>query len=306
MFVETIVFIILFIVAIIVIASASYSSDNAPETKGMKAFKSLDKFTLTSITPESQGNCYTFTIDQICANKSYIVSGEFERSCVSIYLDNERIHSRECNGNKSLVFSSNLNLTSQIFKLNKNKSELLPLQLGKSYKIVFNNVNELNVKEYKVNYSIDYKNIEYNYTLGVGVNEYDIYQQVKDNYTGLERYYLKNGNKENMWCMNEPGKYLVIIIDNLYNLDVSINNSSYNTRKVLSETPALNILTITDPNITVFNLDFITKIKDINQEYLDFITSPNYLMNKFIYGSKNKKADYISQVNNKFIIYKLA
>jgi len=105
--------------------------------------------------------------------------------------------------------------------------------------------------------------------------------------------------------MNGSGEHLVIIPENIYNLDIDINGQNYNTKNS-GQQAMFNILNITDPNITVYNLDFITKIKDINQEYLDFITSPNYLMNKFIYGSKTKKSDFISQVNNKIIIYKLA
>jgi hypothetical protein len=304
MFVETIVFIILFIVAIIVIASASYSSDGMPEVKTV-ASKTLTQQTKSFTTALYEHNCYIYNIDQINSNVAYIISGEFERSCVSIYLDGERIHSREISGSKSLVFSSNLNLTSQLFKLTRYKSVLLPLELGKSYTIVFNNVNELDIKEYKVAYNIDYKSIEYDYTLGVGTNEYDIYQLIKNDYPSLTRAHLKNGNKENMWIMNGSGEHLIIIPENIYNLDIDINGQNYNTKNS-GQQAMFNILNITDPNITIYNLDFITKIKDINQEYLDFITSPNYLMNKFIYGSKTKKSDFISQVNNKIIIYKLA
>jgi hypothetical protein len=305
MFVETIVFIILFIVAIIVIASASYSSDGKPEIKSIKS-RSIgsENFSLNTVIPEYHHNCYVVNINQIDTNTAYIISGGFENSCVSIYLDGERIHSRECNGDTSLVLSSNLSLTSQLFKMNKYKSQLLPLQLDKTYKIVFNNVNDLDVKEYKVMYNISYKNIAYNYTKGTGYNEYDIYELVKNTYPALTRKYLKNGNKENMWHMNDTGNYLVIIINNLYNLNITINEENYNVSKSISE-PELIMINITDPSITVFNLDFLTKIKDINQEYLDFITTPNYLMNKFIHGSASKKADYISQVNNKFILYKM-
>lgn len=305
MFVETIVFIILFIVAIIVIASASYSSDGKPEVKTAKARSIIPlDLSLNTVIPEYQHNCYVVNISKVDTNTAYIITGGFENSCVSIYLDGERIHSRECNGNSSLVLSSNLSLTSQLFKLTKYKSQLLPLQMDKTYKIVFNNVNDLDVKEYKVMYNISYKDIAYTYTKGTGYNEYDIYQLVKDTYPALTRAYLKNGDKENMWYMNDTGNYLAVIVNNLHNLDISIKGENHNVSKSKKE-PELRMLNITDPSITVFNLDFLTKIKDINQEYLDFITSPNYLMNKFIYGSASKKADYISQVNNKFILYKM-
>ena len=69
--------------------------------------------------------------------------------------------------------------------------------------------------------------------------------------------------------------------------------------------PEIAIREISNPNINIKNFNYTPEYKDINTEYLDFITSPNYLMQKFLYGKKTKDINYSIPMNNKILIYKI-
>jgi len=261
-------------------------------------------FNLGAFKTEIINNCHLLTIKNVQFTTAYLLEGNFTNSCLSIYKNGTRIHSRIVSGDKSFVFSSNLILTSQIFKSSKYKSELLPLEEGQEYIISVNNINNIQTKNYTVNYKIDKNPIQYTYAENIGINEYDIIQSIKNNYGVLERYNLRNIEVENKWVFSGEGNYILILIKNLHNIDFTLNGANYSVRKN-NEIPFYEIIEVENPNIIAYNLDYKTRIKGINREYIDFITSPNHLMSKFLHGSKDKEIDYASQVNDKIIMYRL-
>jgi hypothetical protein len=264
----------------------------------------IKAFNISNLKTEVINNCHTLSIKNVQSNTAYLIEGNFTNSCLSLYKNNERIHSRIINGEKSFVLSSNLNLTSQVFKSSKLKSELLPIENDTDYILSVNNVNNINVKNYTVNYNIDTNPINYTYEKSVGVSEYDIVQDIKSTYTELERFTFKNIEKENKWVFKSEGSFILVALKSLYNLDLTINGEQQAIRKT-TEIPSYEIIPVQNPDIVAFNLDYKSRIKGINQEYIDFITSPNHLMSKFLYGSKTKDIDYVSQINDKLIIFKL-
>lgn len=302
MLIQIILFIIFVILICIVISSIDYSSENS------KMYKSKDVkikgINLGSIKTEIINNCHILSLKNIQDNIAYLIEGNFSNSCLSLYKNNERIHSRLINGEKSFVLSPNLNLTSQVFKGSKFKSELLPLEINNDYTISVNNVNDISVKNYTVNYKIDSNPINYTYEKGVGLNEYDIVQEIKEKYSEFERFTFRNVEKENKWVFKNSGSFILVILKNLHNIDMTINGVNHTIRKS-DDISSYEIIPIQDPDIIAFNLDFKTRIKGINKEYIEFITSPSHLMSKFLYGSKTKEIDYISQINDKLLVFKI-
>ena len=302
MLTQIIIFIVFIIVICIIISSISYSDNNSDMNKTKEIISKT--FSLGSIKTEIKNNCHLLNIKNVQSVTAYLLEGKFSNSCLSLYKNGVRIHSRIITGEKSFICSANLLLTSQIFKHSKYKSELLPLEEGYDYTISVNNVNEINTKNYSVNYNINKSPIQYTYEENMGVNEYDIIQQIQNNYVNIERCNFRNIEVENKWVFKDEGKYILILIKNLYNIDYTLNNTTYNLRKN-TEPPTYEIIEITNPDIVAYNLDFKTRIKGINREYIDFITGPNHLMSKFLYGSKIKEIDYISQINDKMILYRI-
>jgi len=302
MLIQIILFIVFVILICIVISSIDYSGENS------KMYKAKDvkpkEINLSSLKTEIINNCHILSVKNITNDTAYLIEGKFSNSCISLYKNNERIHSRMANGEKSFVFSSNLNLTSQVFKGAKYKSELLPLENNSDYIISVNNVNDIVVKNYTVNYKIDSNPINYTYEKGVGLNEYDIVQEIKEKYPELERFTFRNVEKENKWVFKNSGSFILIVLKNLYNIDMTINGLNHTIRKS-DEISGYEIIPIQDPDIVAFNLDFKTHIKGINKEYIEFITSPSHLMSRFLYGTKVKEIDYISQINDKLLVFKI-
>jgi hypothetical protein len=298
---QIIIFIILIIVICIVISSINYKDNSVVNTVKEATMKA---FNLGNIKTEIVNNCHTLDIKTTSYKTAYLFEGNFSNSCLSIYKNNERIHSRIITGDKSFIITSNLVLTTQLFKLSKYKSELLPIENDNRYTIVVNNVNDMNVKANTINYEIENKPIDYNYTKNIGINEYDIVNEIKQTYPSIERAMLRNIEKENKWVLKDTGKYLVVIIENLFNLDININDDNYRQYKI-SSNPSYKLIEINDPNIIAYNLDFKSRIKGVNKEYIDFITSPNNLMSRFLYGKEPKVIDYISQINDKILVFKI-
>jgi hypothetical protein len=301
MLLYVIILIILIIVICIVISSVNYSNNTDIPTVKEVISKT---FNLGNVKTEIVNNCHLFDVSSSNYKTAYVLEGKFTNSCISLYKNNERIHSRIVSGEKSFVIASNLILTSQLFKLSKYKPEVIPIENDCKYTIVVNNVNSIHVKSNTINYEIENKPIIYNYEKNIGLNEYDIVQEIKQTYPAIERTTFRNVEEENKWILKDKGRHLVIIIDNIYNIDIKINEQNYNTRKSDSG-PYYKILEIDDPDIVIYNLDFKSKIKGINREYIDFITSPNNLMSRFLYGKEAKEIDYTSQINDKVLIFRL-
>jgi hypothetical protein len=302
MITQIIIFIVLIIIICVAISSIEYSSHKKEMYKGKDVKNKA--VNMGNIRTEIINNCTIVNIKDIHNNVAYLLEGRFSNSCLSLYKNNERIHSRIVNGEKSLVLSSNLILTTQIFKISKYKSELLSLENGNDYLLSINNVNNINVKDYTVNYDINISPINYTYSKNIGLNEYDLIKDISDKYPVLDRYTFKNIDKENKWVFKNDGDFILILLNNLYNIDLTINTIEKHIRKT-GDVPSYEIIPITNPNIVAFNLDYKSHIKGINKEYIDFITSPNHLMSKFLYGSKTKEIDFVSQINDKILIFKV-
>lgn len=306
--------IIVIIIFIIIISSLSYDDKYTTveevKSKSLTGIFATD-YSKTTIKPSQKfRSCYFDTI-LINKNITYILNGNFYQTCVSLYdiTDDkeERIFSRVFDGSYSILFGSNLNIISPLIKGNKNKSSLIPLKLDKKYRIVFNNSNDINIQKYLVNYDISYKEIVYDYPKSLGLNEYDLELHFRQNIineniyeSDIERLQPKNPNSHNIWEINSIGKHAVVLVKNLYN--IKINDEVYTKNNKL---PEIEIKYLDDIDFKIFNLDYIENKKDINTEYIDFITSPKYLVDKFLYGSDSKKINYSYFIGDKVLIYKL-
>lgn len=301
MLLQVIILILLIIAICIIISSISCSNDTSMNTVKEVNTKA---FNMGNLKLEIVNNCYLLDIKSTHYKTAYLLEGKFSNSCLSIYKNNERIHSRIVSGDKSFIITPNLTLSSQLFKVSKYKSELLPVENDAKYTIVVNNVNDINVKINTINYEIENKPITYEYTKNIGINEYDIVQELTKTYSNFSRAMLKNVEKENKWILKDSGNYLVVMIENLFNIEININQNGYRLYKI-NEPPYYKIMEINDPDIVAYNLDFKSKIKGINREYIDFITSPNNLMSRFLYGKEAKEIDYVSQINDKILVFKI-
>jgi hypothetical protein len=170
--------------------------------------------------------------------------------------------------------------------------------------VTFNNTNNTNVQVYNVNYNIKFKPCVNTYQSVEGVNEYDIYNKISKEYSIQERLYLKGTNVENESSLNVTDRCILVAIKNIYNYNIKLNsnNNSY-TRS--SSPVTLDVIPFDGGKIEFKNFDFVSKNKDINEEYISFISSPSYLIERFLYGKERKKNDYLNYSNNKLIIYKL-
>ena len=313
-FLTILIVIIIIIIFIIIISSLSYDDNVTTDTKvKSKSLINIFNTNYSQITIKPSQKFKTLYFDTILINKNitYILKGNFSNSCISIYdvTDDkeERIFSKNYDGPHSILFGSNLNIISPLIKGNKSKSSLFPLKLDKKYRIVFNNSNDINIQKYLVNYDISYKEIIYDYPKSIGLNEYDLELYFRQNIlnenileSNIERLHLKNPNSYNIWEINSIGKHAILLVKNFYNY--KINDDVYSKN---NKVPEIEIKYLDDIDFKIFNLDYIENKKDINTEYIDFITSPKYLIDKFLYGSDSKKINYSYFIGDKVLIYKL-
>lgn len=293
--------IIIIVLTIIVISSIFYDSEDE-SVKTVKSFK-VEPYSLNSIKPSIEFNSYTFTTSLIDNNVSYILNGDFNKSCLSLYVNNEYTYSQVYDGPLSIILLSNLNLTTSSFKNSKYKTLILPLDNGKEYKVVVNRVNDLDILNYKVNYNIVDKQIDYVKKQTIGFNEYDLEKYALSAIQNIEkRVYPKLHNKYNEFILNESGKFVMIYPENYLNYKIDDNTiSSHNLNSVSIKTKYFENI-----NIKITNLDYQEDNRDINTEYIDFITAPNYLLNNFLYGKKKKVINYNNIISDHIIIYKLS
>jgi hypothetical protein len=315
-FLTIFIVIIIVIIFIVVISSLSYNSeDNDISTKTLnenKELKPVSDIMKIFIKPAQKYRSNYFDTTVINKNVTYMLKGNFSQACVSIYditdEKEDRIYSKIFNGKYNILLGSNLNIISPIIKENKNKSTLCPLELNKKYRIVFNNSSEMNIVKYLVNYDISYKEIIYEYPESIGLNEYDLELYFRKNgisnlnlkESDITRLYPKNSDKYNTWEIVSSGKHAIVLVKNIYNY--KINDESYSKN---FNSPEIEIKYVDDINFKIENLDFVEDKKDINTEYIDFITSPKFLVNKFLYGSDTKKINYTYSISSKILIYKL-
>lgn len=297
-----ILFIVIFIVilTIIIISSIFYDS----EDNVVKATKSLkvEPYSVNSIKPQIEYNSYSFTTSAIDSNLTYILNGNFNKSCLSLYVDNQHTYSQIYDGPLSIILLSNLNLTTSSFKNSKFRTTILPLDVGKEYKVVVNRVNDLNILNYKVNYNIVNNNITFEKKQSLGVNEYDLEMYGRQTISNIEkRVYPKLSNKYSEFIFNESGKFAIVYAENYANYNINDISSKQDLNSI-----SVKIAYFDNPNLTITNLDYQEDNKDINTEYIDFITAPNYLLNNFLYGKKKKIINYNNTISGHIVIYKLS
>jgi hypothetical protein len=304
-FLTIFLFIILVILLIVVISSISYSDSSVEKgSKVNSKIKSskLDPMSVTSIAPNFENSYYYFTTVNITESIGYSVSGKFHNSCISIYdlTQGSRLYSTIYNGGCNLVFTSNLNLTNSLFKLSKNKSYLLPLDNGHEYKIIISNVSNIAIKNLTVNYDISFKPIVYEYPQSVGLTEYDLWDYIRNNnlQEGV-RVYPKALMKENLLHVDKISNYKIVLVNGLTNFE--INGKVF----VKHSEPFIEVLSLNNQKVTINNRDYTPSGKNVHTDYIDFITGPNYLLNKFLNGSEERIINYSNIVNDKIIVLEM-
>ena len=174
------IIIILVILIIIIISSIPYSGqiDKNEVVKNTKEFNNNPLYEMKNIRPEIKHNCSILHINNMDGNKGYSIIGNFNESCFSIYKNNERLYSKIINGSNNIIIGSNQNILTPLIKLSKYKNILIPLENFNDYIIVFDKSENVEIKNYKVNSSISFKNISYSLdkmNINEGFNEYDIH-----------------------------------------------------------------------------------------------------------------------------------
>jgi hypothetical protein len=304
MFSQVIFLIILLIIILVVLSSVGYSGNETVEIKQVSS-KKLPTF--IPLKPSLVNNCTLVHLDNVSKKRGFYVTGNFTNSCLSIYENNQRIHSRILNGDQYMVFVSNLNIVSKLFNSTKLKSLLLPIKEGFTYDIVVNNVNNLEAGTYSTDLDIEAKDIQYQYELGNGINEYDLYKKFLS-----ENLFQKSSTFKrvplspisgNFWGVKGPGDFYVTLIDGVYDLNVTLNGQEFNLRK----TNNFQIIStkLKDIKIKVENLEQDLNSENIHKDYIDFITAPSRMIQKFLYDDLGKKINYTSLVNNKIFILRL-
>lgn len=312
----TVSLVIIFIIVILLtILSTGYNNDTKYKSKmksksivktAVKENSSKNDSVLTSkIIPIIEYNTYTFEIPNTSKQTAYMIDGTFNNSCLSLYINDTRVHSRIYNDKAHLVLTGNLNISSNLFRLSKNKSYLIPLELNKKYKVVVSNVDNIDIQSYTVNYKIDLQKIVYEYPLSVGTTEYDLESYSRKLIDNIDkRVYPKLSNKFDTWKFSGEGSYMVVYPTNLYNFDININSNIYSTKSVPNKLPNIEIIKIDNPHIEIINKDAKEQKKNIHEEYVEFISIPNNLLNKFLNGSDTKNLSH-NKIHDKIIIYKV-
>jgi hypothetical protein len=304
-----IIFIVCVIILIIFIASIYYDSSDTTSEKVAKTIK-LEPFVVTNIKPEIEYNSYTFKTNEIDSNISYIINGSFSKSSLSLYFldENEREYTQMFDGNYSIILTSNLSLANPSFKYAQHKCLLVPLTSSKKYKIIINKVNDLKILSYKVNYTVNTKPIHlYDKDDTIGTGEYDVETYSRKNIPDIDtRVYPKVYNQPNKFSFNGSGKFVLLIVDNLYNFDIEGNdNINIKSRKGNLSQVSYKMIEVENPSFLITNLDYEEEVKNVNTEYIEFITAPNYLVNRFLNGVKKKPISYNNLISDKVYIYKL-
>jgi hypothetical protein len=299
--------IIFVIIAIIFISSINYNDED--NQKGLvKSVKNKSINQINVVKPEINNNCYILNINTAQQNIGYSLSGIFTNSCVSIYKNGVRVTNYICDGNKNIILTCNENILSPLYRLSKYKSMTIPLEKGESYKIVIDYIKDVKIKQYSVNIDINFEPILCNYPTINAYNEYDIDLEVKKIYENAERCHFENYKSPSEWHFYKNGaKYVLVMIKNRGNYNIVINSEDeelleYNTS---SEPIEIVYRELINPNIKLINLDYVAVKRDINTEYIDLVTSPNYLLQKFLYGDKYKNINYSMYISNKCMIYKI-
>jgi hypothetical protein len=308
---QFILFLIVFVIlAIIFISSVYYNNDEDTTVKNLSknVIKNKSVNQISFIKPEINNNCYILNISSSKENIGYSLSGIFTNSCISVYKNGERITNYICNGSKNIVFSCNENILTPLYRLSKNKSMTIPLEKDQSYKIVTDYIKDVKMQQYTVNLDIDFVPIPQNYPIITAYNEYDIDLEVKKSYENAERQYFSNYKSPSEWYFYKNGaRFVLAMVKNRGNYNIILNSENeelieYNTS---SEPIEIIFRELENPNIKLINLDYIAVKKDINTEYIDLVTSPNYLLQKFLYGDKYKDINYSMYISNKCMIYKI-
>ena len=294
---------------IILISSIYYTDeDDTVNIKKSKSLKNLNISNLQIIRPEIVNNCYILNINELNKNIGYSISGIFTNSCISIYKNNERITNYKANGERNIVLACNENVLSSLYKINKYKTITIPLQEGENYKVVIDYIKNVKVQQYTVNIDINYTPLEIKYPKISAYNEYDIDLETRKTYNNIERQHFDNYKSPSEWFFYKNGaRYLFVTVKNSGNYNIIDNNESEETYEYRDgrEVAELEYKEIDNPNIKMVNLDYVAVKKDINTEYIDLVTSPNYLLQKFLYGDKYKDINYNMYISNKCIVYKI-
>jgi hypothetical protein len=307
-----ILFIILVLFVIVLISSIPYSNDEniEPEVSKQRSLDVPEGFNIIGLRPEIFNNCNTFNIKDVKENIGFCIIGKFNDSCLSVYRNDERIHSMIIKDDKNIILGSNFNVFPALIKQSSFKNILIPLENDYSYTIVFDKTENISIKNYISNRNIIFNPVPIKYEINNGFNEYDIHYlanqkfNVKNLEYKLEKKHISNYNKFDEWEFKENGRYTIAIVKNLYNLDIIDKNTGEILKIRKGENSAeLYFKELINPNIIIKNLDFVGDRKDINTEYVELINGPMNLYERFMKGKKSKKINYTMMINNKVVIF---
>lgn len=318
-FLTVVIFIIFVIVIFIYIASIGYNQEddtkNIPEEKNIEILipeiepvKNVSKglIDIDNVEVRNEINTHNFSIKNIDERTSYTIFSNFDNTCISVYSDSKKFYSQYLSGNYNVIFTSNANLIQLTTKLNKNKNIVIPLKLNSDYEVYFNNVSNCKIQKNVVNYNINYRLLELKTISDLSYNEFDLNLYANTNISNIkERIYFKNAEKENIFKFFDTGKYAIVYLTNKHNYNLNINSRNISSRKNNNQSPEIKIEYITNPSITIENLDYIHNKKSVHKEYVEFITVPNTLMNKFLYGSEPTSKNFSNKMNDKILIFSL-
>jgi len=323
---------ILIIIILIVISSISCNTKEDVEVIKTKNLDIKNNKIFTSILKNSiKNNCYILDITNVNKNSGYSIAGNFIDSHITFYDSEEKIYySKKINGYFNLTLTSNKSILPSLYKLSKYKNMTIPLIEGEKYRIVIDKFEDVKSIKIEANYDIIFSEFSTPVSINttesrnlIGFTEYDLnlysIKYIENMNFGtkllksksiekeISRMYPINTTSFNEWSFEGEGKYLITNVENIYNYNIKFINSDIEQIQSIStkENPNIKYTIVENPKMLITNIDYIKENKNINTEYIDFITSPNNLIDIYMNGKKHKKVNYTYSINNKILIYKL-
>jgi hypothetical protein len=319
-----ILLVILVIIIMIVISSISCNTKEEIEVVKSKNLQVKDNKIITSVVKNvTQNNCYILDTTSINKNSGYSISGKFTNSHITLYDFEENIcYSKNLNGYLNITLASNKSILPSLYKLSKYKNTTISLTEGEKYRIVIDKFEDIKTKKIEANYDIILNEFsqENSRTINlIGFTEYDLNRysvkfienikemKAKNTEKNFSRVYPINTTSFEEWSFRGEGKYLITNVENLYNYKIKFINPNKEDISSISssENPNIKFTVVENPNLIITNSDYVKENKDINTEYIDFITSPNNLIDIYINGKKHNKINYTYSINNKILIYRI-
>jgi len=342
--IAVIIFILIFVVILASIGSNEKKEVKVPYYKETKSKNILsknsfeennNKVLISSYVHSKVSDSFIVDIKTLNENESYIFGGPMQSSSVSVYKKNmlndeyELTYTKVYYGNQGFVISSNLNIVNPSFyqigkkiNLESIRYNFIPASPNDEIRIAVNNIGYEDFKVYKCNFNdnILYKPIEkFPKSLSnFGLSEYDIEKQCKDKCKdlGLDLENIKKMNlsrsfgkkDKNIWSFNGVGDFIVFYVKNIYSFEIKDLYNNINIKEQGSKdlnNGKLIYFKITDPRLTIENLDENIPRKSFNDDIVNLMNAPVSFYKHFMYGKRKEKVDIWNRIQNKIFIYKI-